>query len=136
MKKFLLSVSLTLFSTLLFAEDFYYEFDKKVELTKSLEAKSYSLDSQNNSEKIHSYETTDGKTIKFKNEIIVQCQKDAYCEDDFSDLNITNYKEISKNFFLIKIEDTQNIFNLAQELYKKEDIKSATPNKLLKIQRR
>ena len=138
MKKLLLSTTLLAFCNSLFANEFYYEFDKKVELIKPLESKTYSTNSQeqNSSEKIHTYQTTNGKTVKFKNELIVQCHKEAYCQDDFSDLNITNYKEISKRFFLIKVEDRQNIFTLAQELHNKEDIKSATPNKLLKLQKR
>lgn len=138
MKKALFITTLFSFSSFLLANDFYYEFDKKVELINPLESNTYSLNSQdeNNTKKIHTYQTLNGKTVKFKNELIVQCHKEAYCKDDFSDLNITNYKEISKRFFLIKVEESQNIFTLAQELHNKEDIKSATPNKLLKIQKR
>ncbi|MGP2657845.1 hypothetical protein ACOJTA_12480 [Malaciobacter sp. WC5094] len=137
MKKNIFIALVTLISSNLLANDFYYEFDKKVELIKPLESESLSVNKQNeNSEKIHTYKTTNGNTVQFKDELIVQCHKEAYCEDDFSDLNITNYKKISKRFFLIKVEDTQNIFTLAQELHKKEDIKSATPNKLLKLNKR
>ena len=137
MRKLIFSTLLA-FSSSLFANEFYYEFDKKIELIKPIESKTYSTNSQeqNSSEKIHTYQTTNGKTVKFKNELIVQCHKEAYCQDDFSDLNITNYKEISKRFFLIKVEDSQDIFTLAQKLHNKKDIKSATPNKLLKIQKR
>lgn len=118
--KFILLIFVTF--TSLFASNFFYEFDKKVEMKPSLTTQSTSQDA------ILEYETTDGKVIKFKNEIMVVCKKNAYCEDDFSDLSISNYEEISSGYFLIQVESSQNIFTLAQQLYLKDDIKTAHPN--------
>ena len=105
------------------ANDFYYEFGKKVEMKPKLQAQSVQTQKD-----VLEYETTEGKTVKFKNEILVQCKKNAYCEDDFSDLTITNYEEIASGFFLIKVENSQNIFTLSQQLHAKDDIESAHPN--------
>lgn len=118
--KFILLILIT-FSTL-FASDFYYEFGKKVEMKPSLKTQSTSENS------ILEYETTNGKEVRFKNEIMVVCKKNAYCEDDFSDLSISNYEEIASGYFLIQVESTQNIFILSQQLYLKDDIKIAHPN--------
>ena len=110
-----------LFSSL-FSSDFFYEFGKKVEMKPNLKTQSTSENS------ILEYETTKGKVVRFKNEIMVVCQKNAYCEDDFSDLSISNYEEIASGYFLVQVESSQNIFVLAQQLHLKDDIKTAHPN--------
>lgn len=126
--KYILLILVTF--TSLFASDFYYEFDKKVEMKPSLKTQSTSENA------ILEYETTDGKKVKFKNEIMVVCKKNAYCEDDFSDLSISNYEEIANGYFLIKVGSTQNIFTLAQQLYLKDDIKIAHPNYIHYLEKR
>lgn len=114
-----------LLSIKLFASNqFYYEFDKKVEVLPSIQ--SFSQNNENST--ILQYTTIDGKTLRFKNEILVTCKKNRYCEDDFIDLNITNFEKISKNLFLIILTSQDNIFEICQNLYIKEDIKSAHPN--------
>lgn len=94
-----------LLSTMLLnANQFYYEFDKKVEVVPKITKKS--VDSSD----IHEFITTDGKSLKFKNEILVQCKEDAYCLDDFEDLNLQNVTTLSSSFFLIKLNSSQDIF--------------------------
>jgi len=121
MKKLLL---LSLLSSLCFASDFYYEFGKKVEMKPKLQAQS--LNTQSND--ILEYETTEGKKVKFKNEIIIQCKKDSNCEKVFKDENINNYSKISNAFYLIKLNSSQNIFEYCQKLYTNDSILIAHPN--------
>lgn len=104
------------------ASNFYYEFDKKVELSEKSSTKALLEDG------IKEYTTSDGKIKRFKNEILVQCNKGAYCEDDFSDLNLTNFTKIDDTFYVVKLDSTQDIFEYCQKLYEKNDIKSAHPN--------
>lgn len=110
-------------TNLLLADNFYYEFDKKVELKNVIKS-----DSLSSNDEIQEYVTTSGEAVKFKNEILVQCEKDKYCEDDFESLNLSNRTKLSEDFYLIKLDQDQNIFELCQELYNLEDIKSAHPN--------
>ena len=110
-------------TNLLLADNFYYEFDKKVELKNVIKS-----DSLSSNDEIQEYVTTSGEAVKFKNEILVQCEKDKYCEDDFESLNLSNRTKLSEDFYLIKLDLDQNIFELCQELYNLEDIKSAHPN--------
>lgn len=117
---FFLLLSLKLFAS----NQFYYEFDKKIEVLPNIQA----LTQNNENSTILQYTTSDGKIIRFKNEILVTCKKDAYCEDDFVDLNITNFEKIAKNIFLVILTSQDNIFQMCQDLYLKEDIKSAHPN--------
>ena len=120
MKYLLLCCCLT---NLLLADNFYYEFDKKVELKNVIKS-----DSLSSNDEIQEYVTTSGEAVKFKNEILVQCEKDKYCEDDFESLNLSNRTKLSEDFYLIKLDQDQNIFELCQELYNLKDIKSAHPN--------
>ena len=120
MKYLLLCCCLT---NLLLADNFYYEFDKKVELKNVIKS-----DSLSSNDEIQEYVTTSGEAVKFKNEILVQCEKDKYCEDDFESLNLSNRTKLSEDFYLIKLDLDQNIFELCQELYNLKDIKSAHPN--------
>ena len=120
MKYLLLCCFLT---NLLLADNFYYEFDKKVELKNVIKS-----DSLSSNDEIQEYVTTSGEAVKFKNEILVQCEKDKYCEDDFESLNLSNRTKLSEDFYLIKLDLDQNIFELCQELYNLKDIKSAHPN--------
>ena len=76
------------------------------------------------------------QTVKFKNQILVQCKKNRYCEDDFENLNLTNYKNIGNNTYVIKLDNTQDIFSFCQKLYDKQDIKSAHPNYIRKLIKR
>lgn len=108
---------------LLLADNFYYEFDKKVELKNVIKS-----DSLSSNDEIQEYVTTSGEAVKFKNEILVQCEKDKYCEDDFESLNLSNRTKLSEDFYLIKLDQDQDIFELCQELYNLEDVKSAHPN--------
>lgn len=121
--KFILTILLFTFS--LFANEFYYESDKKVEIKKQI-----NIPTSINKDTIFEYETTDGKIIRFKNEIAVRCQAEAYCEDDFIDLSIDNYQNVFGSVYLIKIDDHNLYFDLLRKLHNKSDISSATPNYL------
>lgn len=129
MKKLILLGILSL--NLLNAENFFYSDGKKVQMQPKISTKS--LDSNASSEDVFEYTTTDGKNIKFKNQIIVKCNDNAYCEDDFSDLNLTSYKKIFNNMYLIKLENGEDIFEYCQKLYEKDDIKEAHPNLVRKV---
>lgn len=118
--------------TFSYANKFYYEFDKKVEIKTNTTTKSLNQKYDD----IQEYTTTDGKTVKFKNQILVQCKKNSYCEDDFENLNLTNYKNIGNNTYVIKLDNTQDIFSFCQKLYDKQDIKSAHPNYIRKLIKR
>lgn len=112
---------LFLFFTNLYASKFYYEYDKKVEIEENTTKKRSASD-------VSEYQTKDGKTVKFKNEIIVQCKKNIHCEDRFSSLGIETFDKLSKSFFLIYLQKGQDIFDLSQKLYEDSSIKAAHPN--------
>jgi hypothetical protein len=123
MKYILLFLLLT---NLLFAEKFYYEFGKKVYVEEVINTQSKSLNT--NEEEIKEYKTNNGKTVKFKNEIIVECEKNKNCEDDFITLGIKNFSNISKYFYHIKLDSNQDIFEFSQKLKELDSVKIAHPD--------
>ena len=129
--RYLLILLLSL--TFLSANKFYYEDNKKVEIITN-ETKLRSLNQSYDD--VQEYTTTEGKTVKFRNEILVQCKPNSYCEDDFEDLNLINYKKLNSSIYLIILDNNQDIFLYCQKLYEKTDIKSAHPNYKRKLIRR
>lgn len=121
MKKLLILLFL---SNLLFAEKFYYEFGEKVYVEEIRKTKGLS----NSNNDIQEYKTNDGKIVKFKNEIIVQCKKDKNCENDFLILNIKNFYKISNYFYHIKLDLNQDIFEFSQKIQELDSVKIAHPN--------
>ena len=122
MKKTLLFLLLT---NILFAENFYYEFGKKVYVEEKQQVQSKDVKTNND---IKEYKTTEGKTVKFKNEIIVKCEKDKNCEDDLTTLGIKNFYKISNYFYHIKLDSNQNIFEFSQKIQELDSVKIAHPN--------
>lgn len=129
--KYLIILLLSL--TFSYANKFYYENDKKVEVQDN-GTKTKSINQTYDD--VQEYTTTEGKKIKFRNEILVQCQTNSYCEDDFEELNLINYKKINETMYLIKLDNTQDIFFYCQKLYEQTDIKSAQPNYIRKLIRK
>lgn len=104
----------------LYADKYYYEFNKKVEVEE--------IQINNSENDIKEYSTKDGRIVRFKNEILVQCKENADCQDEFEELSLDNIEQIDSIFFLIKLDVTQDIFEYCEKLYQKSDIESAHPN--------
>lgn len=104
----------------LYANKYYYEFDKKVEVEE--------IQENNSEDNIKEYRTKDGKIVRFRNEILVQCRENSDCQNEFEELSLDNIEQIDSKFFLIKLDDTQDIFEYCEKLYQKSDIESAHPN--------
>ena len=118
---------LGLLTNLLLSNDFYYEYGKKIELLNNSTTK---LLSNNSIAKI--YTTTKGKSLIFKDEIIVRCKENKICDNDIELFNLKKIIKRSNDYFLLQINSNQNIFTIMQELHKKENILSAHPNYLIK----
>lgn len=113
-------IFLVLSLNFLYANKYYYEFNKKVEVEE--------IEKNSSVDDTKEYTTKDGKIVRFKNEILVQCKENADCQDEFEELSLDNIEQIDSRFFLIKLDDTKDIFEYCEKLYQKSDIESAHPN--------
>jgi len=109
----------------LFGSDFYYEFGKKVELTPVK-----SIRDMDCCDGIYRYKTKSGKEVKFKNEIITKIKDGVDVTKFFDSFGITNFSKLTKNTYLIKLDDNNKLFTLSQKLYESGKTVYATPNKI------
>lgn len=119
---------LTAISSSLFAQNFYYEGDKKIIIQEEIVSKTKSLNSSNSD--IKTYKTTDGRVIKFKKEIIVQCKENLNCENDLLELGLNNFEKRS-GYFLVTVDSNSGIFEIMQNLHNKDSILNAAPNYMI-----
>jgi len=126
--KYLLTI--ILLGSSLFAESFYYEYGKKVYLIPSKESRNVSQDN------VKHFETTDGKKVSFKNQILVKCIDVSKCESTLSNHGLTNFEKLTSTMYLINLNDNDDIFSLSQDLYNDSNIKFATPNIIKNIKYR
>jgi len=102
------------------AGDFYYEYGKKVMITKSYESRDNSG--------IKYYENSMGKKIGVKDEIIIKCVDGKSCQESLKRYNIAGVSKLTSTMFLVKVPKDENIFTLSQKLYKEDSIEFAHPN--------
>jgi hypothetical protein len=128
MKKYLLlsfSLSLSLLAT-----DYYYEYGKKVEVTKLNQIRTI------NNQDIKYYMTSNGHKVGVNDEIIVQCQDNINCQNELEKYSFLKISKLSKKLFLVKASSGDNIFKISQELYSNDAIKLAHPNFIKNRKRR
>ena len=113
-------VMILLLGSALQANDFYYEYGKRVSIVKSFETR--------NGSDVKFYENSLGKKIGIKDEILLQCREDSNCSTLFTKYNISKVEKLSSKIYLIKVPEDQDIFVLSQKLYNEPSIKYAHPN--------
>jgi len=125
MKYFLLFITMFLYS-----EDYFYEFGKKVELTPVMDTRG------DIAKDIHIYKTRDGKTIKFKHEIMIKFKDGVDKDSFFKKFDIKNYKQLTKNVYLVKPSSKEDVVSLAKNMYESNMVVYAIPNKINSYKKR
>ena len=113
---------LLLYGISLFAADYYYAYGKRVELKKLYETR-------NSQEKgLHYYLMPNGERVGVADQLLVACETALECEEELKKYHFEKIKKLSNNLFVVTINTKQNIFEMAQILYKESGIKLAEPN--------
>jgi len=126
LKQFLLSIFL--YSTL-FSDVYYYEYGKKVKLTKLKEQRDVT-------DGTFYYKNSAGQKVGVRDEILVKCNSRTECEKTFIKYSFKNTESLSSNIFLIKLKKSDDIFEISQKLYLEKTITIAHPNFIKKRYRR
>jgi hypothetical protein len=116
----ILLISIVLLSFTACADSYYYEYDKKVQLTK--------LPQNDLHNHITYYQTPSGERVGVPQEIIVQCNPHIDCKERLSHYPIKKIEKLSDNLLLLKVANSIDILKLSQKLYHDRDIKFAHPN--------
>ncbi|MBN2825919.1 MAG: hypothetical protein JXQ76_11380 [Campylobacterales bacterium] len=124
-------ITLSVFaSLLLYANNFYYEYGQKVELTKLSNTRS-----TNNL--VAYYQKSNGNMVGIKKgEILLKCYDGVDCSKVLAKYNFASISNLSSTIFLVKLSSTQDIFNYSQLLHNDSDIEFAHPNFVKKKKRR
>ena len=125
----ILTFLIVLFSTL-HSETFYYEFGKKVTVTKIKDNR------ENVKDGISYYKNKIGQKIGVKNEIITKCKKSIDCKTVLKEYDFINIKNLTSKILLITLNENQDPFLISQQLYLDDKIEFAHPNFIKKKTRR
>jgi len=119
-------MSLIGLSLLTEASDFYYENGKKVEVVKI--EKSHKQQKKSSGTEVEYYKTSKGHKVGVKNDILVECQEDADCQEVLSAYETLSVEALSDTIFMVTIAKDKNVFEFSQKLYEDIKIKIAHPN--------
>jgi len=123
-------IALLLLACLLYANDFYYEYGQKVELTPATQKRS-------TNSSIEYYQKSNGNTVGIKkDEILVKCYQGVDCFKVLTKYNFASLSNLSSTIYLVKLTSTQEIFNYLQMLHHDSDIEFAHPNFVKERKRR
>lgn len=103
----------------LFSFEFYYSYEKKIELT-PLHKK------QRNVDNIIYYRKNNGSIVGITNDILVEF--DTFNQNILDKYNLIIKKKIHKSLYLITIDNQLNTLDIANQLSNEKDIKYAYPD--------
>ncbi len=110
------------FTSLLNADNFYYAFGKKIEVTKLQQNRE--LDKSG----ITYYETKNGHKLGVKHDIIIGCKKGNSCLKVLKNYDIKSIEKLSPTLYLLTLPTDSDPFEVSNKLYKEKEIKLAHPN--------
>lgn len=114
----------------LWSETYYYEYGKKVKLTKLKETRVV------NDQNISYYQNSAGQNIGVKNAVITKCKQLDQCTALFEKYNLTQIQNLTKKILLIKLDKGVDPFEISQKLALEDKIEFAHPNFIKKRQKR
>ena len=105
---------ISLFFSNLFSDQIYYEYGKKIELTpitqdkyKSISLTKYPQDTNNS---IKYFKKSNAQIVGVDNTILAKSLDDNGCENILQKYNTLEFKTISKNIYLIYLQNQDEIF--------------------------
>ncbi len=126
MKKIILII---LIISLGYNDEYYYSDDKKIHLKEiKLNISRHHKDTHSEKVNIKYYTTKDGAILGVNNDILVKCKKNTNCKQELLKYDFEKIEEISKNYYLLHLEDNTNIFALSREIYEESYIELSHPD--------
>ena len=112
----------------LFSSSTYYEYGKKVELTPHTQNKSLQLNKQDRNISLRYYKNKNDRVIGVDNTIIAKCLQQKDCISVINKYTNLRYKTISKDTYLISVDNQEEVFTMSVKLYEEGCFKYAHPN--------
>jgi len=121
MKKKLI-LTLVAISLNAYANDYFYEYGKKIKLIKLSQQRT------TQEKKADYYQTEFGHRVGIKNEIIVQCKESTNCVKTLKKYDLLQITKLSNQLFLVTLDNSKNVLNVSQQLHNDTNIQFAHPN--------
>ena len=121
MKKKLI-LTLVAISLNAYANDYFYEYGKKIKLIKLSQQRT------TQEKKADYYQTEFGHRVGIKNEIIVQCKESTNCVKTLKKYDLLQITKLSNQLFLVTLDNSKNVLNISQQLHNDTNIQFAHPN--------
>ena len=123
-------------SFFLFADNFYYQKDKKIFLTPIKTSEKFQKVDVNKTDKVRFYITEKGHTVGINKELIVKLKKDISIESLLYKYAILMKKKLAKNLYLVQVTNTEETLSITNQIYMESDVVYAHPNFIKKMQQR
>lgn len=118
------------FTTLSFSSEYYYDYGKKVNLTKVLKKR------EKSSSEVEYYARENGKIIGVTKKIIVKCVDNDSCLKTINKYDVLSVSKLTDSLFLVKLSKDKNVFECSQKLHNDENVQYAIPNFVRKLKPR
>ena len=105
-----------------YANDYFYEYGKKIKLIKLSQQRT------TQEKKADYYQTEFGHRVGIKNEIIVQCKESTNCVKTLKKYDLLQITKLSNQLFLVTLDNSKNVLNISQQLHNDTNIQFAHPN--------
>lgn len=122
----MLTLSLSIFAK----EVFFFQDSKKIILTPIEDKKTQSA------KNLKYYKTQNGSELAVNNEILLKLDNNESIDKYLKKYNLTLIKRYKNNLFLVKTNDTTELFDTANDLYEEDGVLYAHPNFIKKTDRR
>ncbi len=112
----------------LFSSSIYYQYGKKVELTPHTQNKALQLNKQDRNISLKYYKNKNDRVVGVDNTIIVKCLQQKDCISVINKYTNLSFKTISKDTYLISVDNQEEVFDMSVKLYEEGCFKYAHPN--------
>ena len=114
----------------LFSAQTYYEYGQKVELTPLEPKHSASLTpmTEDSNRSIRYFEKPNAQIVGVDNSIIAKCKNDDECKSVMETYPGLRFETLSKNIYLIYLENPEEIFDISVKLYEEGCFEYVHPN--------
>jgi len=122
---------------LLYADEFYYEYGKKVYLEKAptqiqrghthLEDATYAT---------RYYVTKNGQKVGVNNEIIIKCKVSSCTDTIKNKYNVKSIEKIADKYYVVVLNNIDKVFSMSRDFYQESDIEISHPNFEIRIEQR
>lgn len=128
--------ALLLLTSIVYAEQYYYQKGKKVYLSPTKSKSSISRDVNSSINQINYFKTPQNVLVGVRDEILVKFKNTQNIQDIQITYSLSLVKQLSKTMFLFKVKDYLRTLDVSNSLYEESDVEFAHPNFLRSVRKR